>query len=150
MWALYVMIKKLISALQGGTGTVESIITNQEAILDAQRSASSGTTTMGGTAQTLYEYVPTASSEFLGGNIDLTNMAIDDIIVIDIYKKIKSGGAYVLCQTTTYTAVQAVPLIEIAGNRFNRYSIKVVATQTQATTSYKAVDFEFYDAAPGL
>lgn len=150
MWALYAMIKKLISALQGGTGTVESIITNQESILDATRSAQSGTITLTNAEQVLYELVPTASSEFLGGNINLTNMAADDAMTINIYKKIKTGGAYILCSTVTYTGVTAPALIEIAGGRMNMYSIKVTAVQGTSGTSYKAIDHEWFDAAPGV
>jgi len=139
-----------IDAVQGGTATLESIVTNQEAILDATRSTSSTTTTLTNAEQVLYELVPTASSEFLGGNIDLTNLAANDAVTVNIYKKIKSGGAYVLCSTVTYSGVQAVPLIEIAGGRMNMYSIKVTAVQGTSGTSYKAIDHEWFDAAPGV
>lgn len=140
-----------IASLRGGTNTIESIVVNQETILDAMRSAQSAALlTMTGAEQTLYEYTPTATSVFLGGNVDLSLMAADDIIDLKIYKKIKSGGAYALCSTVSYTGVQAVPLVEFAADRYNRYGIKVTATQTQATTSYKTIDTEFFDASPGV
>jgi len=140
-----------IASLRGGTNTVESIVVNQETILDAMRSAQSAALlTMTGAEQTLYEYTPTATSVFLGGNIDLSLEAADDVFDIKIYKKIKSGGAYALCSSVTYTGVQAVPLVEIAGDRYNRYGIKVTATQSTATTSYKTIDHEWFDASPGV
>ena len=145
--------KKIVSTIlgiQGGSETLESIVTNQEAMLDVVRSAQSGSLLMTGSEQTLYEFIPTATSLFAGGNVDLTTMAADDILDLKIYKKIKSGGAYALCSTVTYTGVQAVPLVEIAGDRYNRYSLKITATQTQATTSYKTIDHEWYDASPGV
>ena len=140
-----------IASLRGGTKTVEDIVVNQETILDAMRSAqSTALLTMDGTEQTLYEFVPTATSVFLGGNVDLSLMAADDIIDLKIYKKIKSGGAYALCSNVTYTGVQAVPLAEFAADRYCRYGLKITATQTQATTSYKTIDTEFFDASPGV
>ena len=140
-----------ILGIQGGTATLESLKVGQEAVLDAIRSAQSAALlTMTGDEQTLYEFIPTATSVFLGGNVDLSLLAADDILDLKIYKKIKSGGAYALCSTVTYTGVQTVPLVEFAGDRFNLYSIKVTATQTQATTSYKTIDHEWYDASPGV
>lgn len=143
-----------ILAIQGGTATLESITVNQETILDAMRSAQSAALlTMTGDEQTLYEFIPTATSVFLGGSVDLSLLASDDILVLKLYKKVKSGGAYVQFSDDTdwtFTGVQAPAGIEIAGNMFNRYGIKVTATQTQATTSYKTIDHEWYDASPGV
>ena len=59
------------------------------ASLYPSRSASSGTVTMDGTEQTLYELVPSALREFLGGSIDLTNEAADDVITVRTYRKNK-------------------------------------------------------------
>lgn len=148
----YLALKNTILALQGGTKTIEDLAIYHEAVLDNTRSQlSAALLTLDGTEQTLYEFVPTATSMFTGGNIDLTAMAADDIVVIKIYKKIKSGGAYVkFAPSLTLTGVQDPAGIEIAGNRLTRYGIKITIQQTQHTTSFKTIDHEWYDAAPGV
>lgn len=154
MWAIYSLLKNLILGIQGGTATLESITVNQEAVLDAARSAQSAALlTMTGAEQTLYEKSSTTLWLFEGGNIDLSALAADDTAIIRIYKKIKSGGAYVKFTSDpdlTFTGVQDPPGIEIAGDRFNTYGLKVTIQQTVAGTSYKTIDHEWADAAPGV
>lgn len=145
-------IKKYLDAIQGGTKTIEDVVVNQEAILDNIRSTQSAALlTLTGAEQTLYEFIPTTTSLFTGGYVDLTAMAADDIVIIRGYRKLKSGGAYV-CFTgdLTYTGVPEIKCVELAGGRWVRYGIKFTIQQTQATTSYKTIDHEWADAAPGV
>jgi len=151
MMVLYALIKKLILAIQGGASTIETIVTNQETILDAMRSALSTTYTMTGSEITLYEFVPTASSEFLGGSIDMSTMQAGDTIVLKLYLKNVSGGAYTqFSENAAYTYVDAqVPAMKIlSGGVFNRYGFKITATQTAGTN--RALVAEWFDAAPGI
>lgn len=140
-----------IAALRGGTKTVEDVVVNQETILDAMRSAQSAAYTMTGSEVTLYEFVPTATSMICGGNIDLTTMASGDTVVIKIYAKNVSGGAYVQLSAdaaNTYNDAQTPALKLFAGGIFNRYGYKITATQTAGTN--RTFNCEFFDAAPGV
>ena len=146
-------IKKYIDAIQGGTKTIEDVVVNQETVLDLARNAQSASLLLTAAEQTMYEFVPTAASLFSAGYIDLTTLAADDIVIIKGYRKHKSGGAYVqftVDADMTYTGVQVPAGKEILGNRPVMYGLKYTITQTQATTSYKTIDTEFFDASPGV
>ena len=134
-----------ITALQGGVETLESIKTDIEQGLDLAVTAAS--TTMTGSALTLIEFIPTAPSVFEGGAVDLTNMASGDTIVVLTYRKIKSGGNYILETTTTYADAQAVPLKTMVGCPV-RYGYKVTIQQTGGTN--RVVDNIWFTAAPGV
>jgi len=140
-----------IAALRGGTNTVESIVVNQETILDTMRSALSASYTMTGSEVTLYEFTPTATSLFNGGSIDMTTMAAGDTILVKMYAKNASGGAYVQFSNNgvwTFNDAQSVALKLIEGGVFNRYGIKITATQSAGTN--RTLPCEFFDAAPGV
>lgn len=95
---------------------------------------------MDGTEKTLIEKTDTLQC-YLEGDVDLTPMVAGNVVVIKEYMKIKSGGAYVLYATQTFNDVQTVPLVHII-TKANKRSIKVTATQTDAT--YKTIDSAFY------
>lgn len=137
-----------LTAIQGGVETLESIKTDIEQGLDLAVVAAS--TTMTGAVLTLLEFIPTAPSMFEGGAVDLTNMVAGDTVVIKVYRKIKSGGNYILesdDSVNTYSGAQSIPLKEIAGCPV-RYGYKVTIQQTAGTN--RVIDNIWFTAAPGV
>ena len=143
-----------IDGLQGGTETVESLKTDMEDILDVARSAQSiAYTPVVGAAETIvYEKTPTAGSVELVNefSIDLTNMVADDVLTIRLYKKLASGGAYLLASADasfTYSNAQTVLCVSPFKNVFNTYGLKIVIVQSAGTA--RAFQTETIDSAPG-
>ena len=122
-----------------------------EAILDLARAGDSGTTTLDGNEQTLYE--ETDATAFCLNNfcIDLSNQAAGDTVIIRIYKKIKSGGGYIqitLDAAYTFADAQDPEGIEFLGPWWSIYGIKVTIQQTVVAAAFD-VDAEFYDSKAG-
>lgn len=134
-----------LTAIQGGSQTLESIGTDVKNVFDMTHTAA--TATMTGSEVTLFEFVPTAPSYFEGGSIDMTNMAAGDTIVVKVYRKIKSGGNYILESTTSYADDLAPALVAVAGFA-TRYGVKVTATQSGGTN--RTLDTAFATSAPGV
>lgn len=134
-----------ITAVQGGSQTLESIGTDVKNVFDMTHTAAS--VTMTGSEVTLFEFVPTAPSMFEGGKIDLTNMAAGDTIVVKTYHKIKSGGNYILETSTSY-ADDVSPDLKVINGFACRYGVKITATQSAGTN--RIIDCAFATSAPGV
>ena len=129
---------------------------NQKMILNATRSTQSiaYTPTIGVGETTVYEVVPPAGTTQMINNfsIDLTNMALTDVLTIRLYKKIVSGGAYLLSSIdATYTFINAVavglPVCQsMFKNEFNTYGVKIVIVQSAGTA--KAFQTEVMNSLP--
>ena len=88
------------------------------------------TLTATGSEQTVYAHVPASNVEIPDTvHLDLTNMAEGDILVLRLYRKVKSGGAYILSDIKTFTGAQAVPGIKVQGE-MTLYGWKVTMEQT--------------------
>lgn len=147
------VISNLIAALRGGAETVQSIRDDQQTMLDVARSPQSGTTTMTGAELTLYEQTDVNPFVFLGGFVDLFNMAGGDTIVIKVYVKLKSGGTYrqlSLDTVNTYSGAQTPPVkfINGPGEIYNMYGFKVTCTQSAGVN--RDVDHSWYDGIRGV
>lgn len=134
-----------LTAIQGGSETLETIKTDLEGVLDMTTTAVS--TTMTGAELTLFEFVPTAPSFFEGGKIDLTNMEASDTIVVKMYHKIKSGGNYILETSTSYAGAQD-PDLKVINGFACRYGVKITATQSAGTN--RVIDSLWATSAPGV
>jgi hypothetical protein len=142
----------LLRSIRGGARSLESIGADQDALLDLARSPQSGTTTMTGAELTLYEETSANPFAFLGGFVDLTNMQAGDTIVLKVYVKIKSGGAYRQWSddaVNTYTGVQTVAIKHFngPGDIYNLDGFKVTCTQSAGVN--RDVDHSWYDAKRG-
>jgi hypothetical protein len=146
--SLEAIANKLIS-VQGGTDTLYSISQELLAILDVARDADSTTTTMDGSEQTLHEEsAPTKLIQFLGGQIDLTNIAGARSLLVKVYVKLKSGGNYVQVSDDTAYAFTSANEVAIIPAFFNRYGYKITATQTEGE-GFVTIDHEWYSASAG-
>lgn len=142
--------------------SLEAIGNDTDAIIDyvkAGRSAYSGSTTMTGSEQTLYEQAHTGDWEFKGGWIDLRNLADTRAVVIKVYIKMESGGSYIEVASATFTGsadakVYPCPAsFPIGGSTvkvvvpswWNRYGVKVTAQQTVLGGGYITVKHEWFD-----
>lgn len=135
----------------GGTDNLNTIAASQATILDLARAGDSGTTTLDGSEQTLYEETDTTAFIFNGGIIDLTAQAAGDTVIIRQYAKIKAGGAYVgltLDATWTFAGVPDPLGIVIAGDTSNVYGYKVTIEHTVVAAAFD-VDAEFFDSKAG-
>ena len=43
--------------------------------------------------------------------VDLTNMAVDDVVTVLVYDKVLPAGAYAVWQRKTYSGVQSEPVV---------------------------------------
>lgn len=100
-----------------------------------------GTLTADGTEQTIYEVTPTVTLVPDSITMSLSNMAEGDTITINMYAKLKSGGAYELIDTDDYIGAKDIPAINITGQP-NRYGWKVTLQQTAGT--FRGFDWERY------
>lgn len=132
--------------IRGGANTIQSVMDEFAAVLDLARSAQSGTLTLDGTEQTLYEETDTNPFEFGGGKVDLFNQAAGDTVILRQYVKIKSGGVYRLetdDTVNTYAGVQAVPIKKF-DRQYNVYGIKITIEHTVVAAAFD-VDHEWFD-----
>ena len=95
---------------------------------------------MTGSEQTLIEITDIKSSE-VEAWIDLTPIAVGDTIAIKYYRKLKSGGSYVMYANETYSNVQSIPALCIMSKKVYR-DVKVTAQQTTTGSSYKTLDVQ--------
>jgi len=100
-----------------------------------------GTLTADGTEQTVYEVTPSVILVPDSITMSLINMVADDSVTINMYAKLKSGGAYELIDTQDYGNVKDIPAINITGQP-NRYGWKVTLQQTVGIN--KDYDWERY------
>lgn len=132
-----------VSLYSLGTDTTTLVNSNLE--LTGAR----GTLTADGTEQVVYENAaPTDNWLADTVNIDLTNMAASDVIAINIYTRIKSGGTYIRFDTQSYEdaqdgtgeekgiVIQGIP---------NRYGYRVALQQSAGT--YRNFDWERFSLA---
>ena len=130
---------------------LSTLTAEAEAVLDLARSGDSGTKTLTGGEDTLYEETDATAFLFNGGSIDLSNQAGGDTVVIRQYKKIKSGGAYVGFTDDAVWTFAGVPdplLIDISGDHGNMYGFKVTIEHTVVAAPFD-VDHEWYDSKQG-
>ena len=130
---------------------LSTLTAEAEAVLDLARSPDSGTKTLTGGEDTLYEETDATAFLFNGGSIDLSNQAGGDTVIIRQYKKIKSGGAYVGFTDDAVWTFAGVPdplLINISGDHGNMYGFKVTIEQTVVAAPFD-VDHEWYDSKQG-
>jgi len=98
-----------------------------------------GTLTANGTEQTLIQ-TSDSKPHHISGEIDLSNMAAGDTVVINYYIQIKSAGSFVKYATRTYSGAQAVPAIFLL-TKTAKYGLKITLTQTTGT--YRNFDYDF-------
>ena len=136
--------------IRGWANTIQSVMDEFAAVLDLARSAQSGTLTLDGTEQTLYEETDTSPFEFGGGKVDLFNQAAGDTVILRQYVKIKAGGVYRLetdDTVNTYAGVQTVP-IKRFDRQYNVYGIKITIEHTVVAAAFD-VDHEWFDLKRG-
>jgi len=100
----------------------------------------SGTMTMDGSEQTIFEFSRLQPFKF-SGHVDFRNMVAGDKITLSEYVKIKDGGSYGLYASADYSDVQAEPMTHIK-DLPDIYGVKVTLKQTAGV--YRKVDWEFY------
>ncbi len=143
-------VRDLLLAVQGGTATIEGVNTAIQEILQFDRSAYSGTYTLTAAEQTIYLFEPTAPSMFNGVLIDLSGITGTREVVIEVFQKMKSGGAWVIMpdDSGTYTVADA------GGHRINGFiagfGVKIEAKQSVEGEGYANIDVDPYDSAPGI
>ena len=71
--------------------------------------------------------------------IDLSNMAAGDTVVIKVSYRIKSAGSYIMEDTKTYNDAQSDPKLKTIRLNPNRRGVKITLAQT-AGAPYKAFD----------
>jgi len=135
-----------------GKVDLEPITTDLETLLDrltAERAAkidgiftfeelAAGTLTADGTEQTVIEVTTIGTLE---GYIDLANMQAGDSVTIRLYVRLKSGGAYRLYDSATYTDAQTKPALHIV-KLPTRYGIRVTLEQTAGVN--RDYDYNFF------
>ncbi len=129
---------------------LSTAMTELEAILDTARSGDSGTTVTDGNEQTIYELIDGTAALYNVGYVDLSLLEGGDTLLISVYAKIKSGGAYVrFSDDTAYTfaGVQDPPLIVISGEHATIYGFKI--TMELTVGSNRSIDHEFFDSKQG-
>jgi hypothetical protein len=154
-------IRDRLDAIEGaaGTATIQGIY---DKVLQQKigRSAQSGSTTMTGSEQTLYEQSSTVPWKFEGGRIDLSGLADTRSVTIRFYQKCKSGGTYRLQSTVVLTgaadaALYEIPMqLPIGGTSYkavlpgvwNTFGLKVTAQQTVAGAGNLTIDHEWMDS----
>ena len=122
-----------------------------EAILDLARAGDSGSTTLDGSEQTIYEETDTTAFMLNDFCVDLSNQAGGDTVIIRIYKKIKSGGGYIQITDDAvyvYAGVQDPEGINFIGPWCSIYGIKVTIEHTVVAAAFD-VDAEFNDSKAG-
>jgi hypothetical protein len=125
------------------------------------RSSQSGSTTMTGSEQILYEQSDTTAWKFEGGWIDLSGLADTRSITLRFYVKLKSGGTYrlagpevVLTGTAGAGLYRCPQQLPVGGTTYkavipefhNTYGVKVTAQQSVAGAGYLTIDHEWYDS----
>lgn len=71
--------------------------------------------------------------------IDLSNMAVGDTVVINVSYRIKATGAYIMEDEKTYNGAQSDPKLKTTSLNPNRRGVKITLAQT-AGAPYKAFD----------
>jgi len=150
-----------LETLQPSANSIDTIYSEVHANLDVA-STDSGTTTMDGTEQTVYEETNTIPFLFAGGHIDFSgaNFGGGEDTTIKVYIKVKSGGAYAVIYQETFLALAlpAQPCVSIPRNTntdcvpgqfYNIYGIKITATQANIGGGWNSLDMEFFDAKSG-
>lgn len=103
-----------------------------------------GTKTMDGSEQTIIDDVTTHDGYVFDGWLDLKNLAGGDTIVAKLYAKAITGGTLGLyTPATTYTGVQAAPLVYILPVTVPK-EYKLTIEQTAG--SYRDIDWVIYGA----
>ncbi len=131
--------------IEGGTESLESLRDQLVAMPDVARYPASGTFTMTGGEDILFTQSDTVPFLFLGGNINLMNLAVGDTVVIKIYLKQVSGGVFRQVSdnvVNTYSGVQ-LPIIKMIEGFWNTYGVQISCTQSAGVNRDLIV--EFYD-----
>lgn len=111
-------------------------------ILKIRLSSQSGNKVMTAAYAAIYTLSDQNPFDFVGGSIDLTNMADGDSVDIRIRKTIASGGGYIVMDETSYAGNQPAgrELIEL-GSITNIYGLEISMRQTLGTLRTFATEF---------
>jgi len=117
--------------LLGEDATFEAGSATRKAKIDALLAAATeteGTLTADGTEQQL---IATSDNKMhsIEGDIDFTNMAGGDTVVIRLYFKLKVAGGWVKYGEETYTGAQSLPDLHIT-TKAAKYGIRLTLQQT--------------------
>jgi hypothetical protein len=93
-------------------------------------SESGGTLTADGTEQNVYiSNTPASLFEPIIVNIDCTNMAAGDIVILRLYYRIAPGGNLIMKDEITLNGPQT-PALKNIGLEYNRFGVQVTLEQT--------------------
>jgi hypothetical protein len=98
-----------------------------------------GTLTADGTEQTLVQTSDSKPHQ-ISGEIDLTNMASGDTVVINYYIQMKSAGSFIKYASQTYSGAQSIPAVFFL-TKTAKYGLKITLQQTAGT--YRNFDYDF-------
>lgn len=151
-----------VSTQVTGIATQVTNVASQVAATDVAsvRSNQSGSLSMTGSEQTLYEKSQETAFRFDGGWLDLSALADTRSVTIRVYVKVKSGGLYRKASEVVLTGAaaagayylpQQLPIgtsVQKAVLPFvhNTYGIKVTIQQTVQGGGYISVDHEWYES----
>jgi hypothetical protein len=114
------VINLLRYCIDSGVG-LTAIFTLVNALLVLTETSGTVTATGPGTEDDVYR-VETPAGVFkpVAVKIDMTDMTVAETVVIRVYERVITGGAFILTSETTFVGVQAVPLktVNLDPNRF--------------------------------
>jgi len=103
-------------------------------------SLASGSIAMTGAEQTLLEQ-PDGIVSRVSGYIDLTNLAGGDTLIIRMYIRVVSGGAWRLYHQDGYNGPVAPAVVHVV-ERPENHGLRLTLQQTAGVN--KVIDYEFY------
>lgn len=118
-----------------------------ETLLELERSAQSGEKTLTGAYAVMYEDSDAAAWIFAGAWVDLTNMAVGDVVWFRISTQGTELGAFIIEDEQSFVGVQpADDKILRIGPFSNMYGVRIEAMQSAGAPPFLDLDMEFFTA----
>lgn len=133
------LLKKLLQ-IQGGTDSIGTVANVLNSSMDLGHS--SGSITADGTEQDVYSMSDDTPFIFNNVDIDLSNMALNDVVVIKKYKHIDSSTE-VKFEEETFNDAQDPPGLNMMGTEGALYGVRITIQQTAGTN--RVYKYAIYD-----
>lgn len=140
---IYRNIVSRLTALQGGSESIQTVYNTVDSILDFDDSGEADEILTDGTEQNLYNCTDNRPFVFEGGSINFSNVSSNTLMRVKVYKMISSGGSFYQSDCDNYTGAPSSPLVTISSHP-SQYGTRV--TIQQMNDSNISVPSQWFDS----